>query len=99
MMQQFGEDVSQRIDQLSPEEKNTAKEFMNSPAAAIMSKIFGPELINALPLDKLLEDAPEETAPKPEAPSGLASRETPMKPSAAAPVAAERTGLAARPMQ
>ena len=98
MMRQFEVEASQRIDELTPEERNVAKEFMTSPAAAVMMKVLGPNFVSSLPVDKLSEGSTAEAIP-----TGLASPTTPTEISAeaAAPVAAApvRTGLAARPMQ
>ena len=110
MMKQFEIEASQRVDELTPEEKNIAKEFMASPAAAVMLKILGPNLVSSLPVDKLTEGEPADIE-TPTAPAGLASREmlreapapmptpTPTPTTSAAAVAPARTGLAARPMQ
>ncbi len=97
MMQQYGAEVSQRIDALADEEKTTLMEFMGTPAANIMAKVLGPDLVSVLPLDKMTQ--PNSANASMPSPTGLASpTETPAE--AAAPAAAPvRTGLAARPMQ
>ena len=46
MMQQYGAEVSQRIDALADEEKTTLMEFMGTPAANIMAKVLGPDLVS-----------------------------------------------------
>ena len=97
MMQQYGAEVSQRIDALADEEKTTLMKFMGTPAANIMAKVLGPDLVSVLPLDKMTQ--PNSANAGMPSPTGLASpTETPAE--AAAPAAAPvRTGLAARPMQ
>ena len=98
MMQQYGAEVSQRIDALADEEKTTLMEFMGTPAANIMAKVLGPDLVSVLPLDKMTQ--PNSANAGMPSPTGLATpTKTPAE--AAAPVAAApvRTGLAARPMQ
>jgi hypothetical protein len=100
MMQQYGAEVSQRIDALADEEKTTLMEFMGTPAANIMAKVLGPDLVSVLPLDKMTQ--PNSANAGMPSPTGLASPTTPTEipAEAAAPAAAPvRTGLAARPMQ
>jgi hypothetical protein len=97
MMQQYGAEVSQRIDALADEEKTTLMEFMGTPAANIMAKVLGPDLVSVLPLDKMTQ--PNSANASMPSPTGLASP-TEIPAEAAAPAAAPvRTGLAARPMQ
>ena len=98
MMKQFEMETAQRVDELTPEERNIAKEFMTSPAAAVMMKVLGSNFVSSLPVDKLSEGSTAEASS-----TGLASPTPPTEipaevtaPVAAAPV---RKGLAARPMQ
>ena len=94
MMRQFEIETAQRVDELTPEERNIAKEFMTSHAAAVMMKVLGSNFVSSLPIDKLSEGSTAEASP-----TGLASP-TEIPAEAAAPAAAPvRTGLAARPMQ
>ena len=53
MMRQFEIETAQRVDELTPEERNIAKEFMTSPAAAVMMKVLGSNFVSSLPIDKL----------------------------------------------
>ena len=93
--EQYTTDVQSRVGSLTEEEKQVLSNFGESPAGDILVKILGQELLSAV------SDVPKPTQPKmPQqvAPTtGLASPVTPTP--TAAPVAAERTGLAARPMQ
>ena len=77
--QNYAKDVQTRITELSDQEKQSLEALAATPAAEVLVKILGEELLSALPA--VTSDMPTEAAPT------------------AAPVAAEKTGLAARPMQ
>ena len=81
--QNYAKDVQTRITELSDQEKQSLEALAATPAAEVLVKILGEELLSALPAvtSGIQSDMPTEAAPT------------------AAPVAAERTGLAARPMQ
>ena len=95
MMQEYGAEVSQRIETLSDEEKTILSDFVKTPAAGVISKVLGPEMISIIPLDKISQ--PTQTDAALSAPA----MPTEIPAEAAAPVAAApvRKGLAARPMQ
>tara|TARA_R110000803_G_scaffold209483_1_gene279221 strand:- start:64 stop:357 length:294 start_codon:yes stop_codon:yes gene_type:complete len=90
--QNYAMDVQTRITELSDQEKQSLEALAATPAAEVLVKILGEDLLSALPA---VTTGVQSNMPTQAVPSTNMATPTP----AAAPVAAERTGLAARPMQ
>jgi hypothetical protein len=90
---QYTAEVQSRVATLTDEEKQTLSGLAESPAGDILIKILGEELLSSV------ADVPAPTQPEMAPTTGLASPIVATPTPTAAPVAAERTGLAARPMQ